>query len=477
MASQQEASFTGVEMSDVRPGAVVDIVTTDAIAKGQSHVYEVLTGIASPGAAGIVATGHQHDAEGSGAPIRIPLAQGVIDANLKGLDPLGLTASTGWQRFAYCPFFVPRGMTEVSVVLCARSAILEHLTRVVIEDTSLVELETPVHFARVVSGHYFETGTSGSYEARVQVTAGAWNVIRLDGWIGKSLPGADDDDDGPLIGSVEHIVHSWHVLPVDQAPAASFQARYPAAGTQWLDRAVFTLIDSAQAATDEGLDAHLLRELAQNDGLLRELCTGRGAGVATKAQRQLTGHRHADDGATDLDDSGLLVDLPLGSWGYGVVRRISGADTLRASADEVESAATVVGSWSGNIFAPILKNVSSTEVIAFHNFRLPALKRTHLTGTSKIKFAALIWSGSTGTVTVGVKIGDSAFSVVDVESTATSAASGRVLITGEVDAEIDGAATSVQLEQKATVRLRVSNAPAKAKDVAIYGLALALDAS
>ena len=477
MAVQQEATFTGVQMADVRPGSIVDVTTTDAIAKGQAHVYEVLTGIAAPNAAGIVATGHQHDADGNGALIRVPLAQGVLDVAMPGIASTQTGVTPGWQKFLDATFYVPTGFTEVSVVICGKGAFIPFTCRGVVQDELLADNFSPRPFQKVRADHYFNQASATTFEFRAVVVPGEMNTLVLQAWAGKSLPSADDDDDGPFMENLTQEIYSWHVLPVDKAPAVPVLAVDAEPGLQSLDRAVLTTFESTQSAVDEGLDAHFLREASQNDGLLRELCIGRAAGSGTSAHRQLTGHRHADNGASDLDDSGLLVDASLGAWSYGVVRRLAATDTARPSFDEVAASVTVANSWSGKIFAPVLGAVTSSTSVSRHHFRLPATKSSHLTGTSKIKFAVLVWKGDSTSISVTVQLTDYLGLNADLATTVASTATGRVLITGEIDAEIDGGAAATQDDQKARVALSCQAASAKSANFAVYGLALALVAA
>lgn len=478
MTILQEGTFGGVEANGTRPGSIVDNTTMHAIAKGQAFAYEATTGLAVPNAGSALATAHNHDAT-NGAPIRTPLAQGWLNAHLHAIPSDDLSVTPGWQPFLYGLVFVPEGFTEVSVLLVGEGIYVPQTVRAVLMDEStLVDLESPVHVERIAATHHFAPGNAQAWQARLQANEGEWHVLRLEAWAAKSLPGAADDDEGPFMEGMPRFVDSWHVLPVDQAPVAVAPAEYTEASddpTISLD-ADFVSFDDGELDVDEGLDAYALKEMNANTGRLHELITGRARGLQDDAGRLFEGHSHADDGASDLDDSGVLVDTALGSWAYGVVRRLGGVDTNRASYDEVAAAATISNSWSGNIFAPLLLATTSNITASFHHFRLPKTKRTHLTGTSKVKYAVLIWKGDTSTTTVGVAVGDDDFGVADTESTQSSTTAGRVLLTGEVDAEIDGLATSTQEAALASVRLRIQNSLAKTKNVAIYGMALALEA-
>ncbi len=478
MAVFQEATFGGVQAVEGRPGAFIKETTLQDIARGQAYAYEATTGQAVPNAGAISATPHVHDGT-NGALVRTPLWQSWLGASLPGVPAAAATVTPGWGRFVYVPVYVPNGFTELSLVLVGEGVHVPETVRATLLSTSLVENEEPVPVELLERGHHFDTNTlRQSFHCRLQANAGAVNVLRIEAWAGKSLPSSADDDNGPFMEQFARVIDSAHLLPVDQPPASVALAQYPATATDVLTKttADFVSFDAEEIDGDECLNPYLLKEQNANTGRLHELITGRARGLESEANRLFTGHNHADDGANDLDDSGALADVALGSWSYGVVRRIAATDTLRPSFDEEAPTPTVAGSWGGNIIAPVLQNTATNVEAQVHTFRLPSTKTTHLTGTSKIKYAVLVWKDDTTSTTFGVTVADADRSNADTESTQATTTAGRQLLTGEVDAEVDGLAATTQAALIATVRLRVQNASAKAENVALYGMCLWLEA-
>lgn len=469
MAILQEAAFSGVDANDARPNAIALTGVLESIAKGQAWVYESITGVAVPDAAGISAAPHIHDGT-DGALVRTPLASGVLEARLAQIVPTETSATPGWEKIVYVPFFVPAGFSEVSLVLVASGSNVGSTVRAVVEDTSFAGNEEPKNLTSAAA--YFAAEVFDSWEVRLAVNPGVVNILRIDAWAGKSLPGAAVDDDGPYTG--DKYLYTWQIVPVNNPHSEPVLALSPTIPQQLLSRGYLQSFDANYIQADKGLDTWVLRNMAQNDGLLRELLTGRPAGTASMAQRQRTGHRHADNGAADLDDSGALVDTSLGAWGYGVMRGTYGPDTGRIEVDEVRPTAITV--WTGRIIAPNLKATTSAITVALHCFRLPATLTSHLTGTSVLKFAVLLYSGTTDGIQIGVTIGDADFATLDSETVVSDSVSGVRLVTGEVDGEVDGSAALVQDDILCTVRLRAQAATAKTKTWGFYGLCLYLEA-
>lgn len=477
MAILQEATFGGVQAADGRPGAFIKETTLQAIAKGQAWAYEATTGQKVPNAGSISATPHVHDGT-DGALMRLPLFTAWLGASLPGVPANASTVTPGWGRFVYVPVPVPDGVTEVSLVLVGEGVHVPETVRATLLSSSLVENEEPVPVELLERGHHFDTYTERrAFHCRLQANAGEVNVLRVEAWAGKSLPSAADDDNGPYLEQFARVIDSVHLLPVDQPPAVVTPAQYPATTSDALSSsdADFVSFDDAEVQNDCALNPYLLKEMNANTGRLHELITGRARGLESEGNRLFVGHNHADDGASDLDDSGAGIFHNVGSWFYGVVRGISAADTNRPNFDEVAATPTSSGSWSGNIIAPVLTAVSSAETCAVHNLRLPSLKSSNLTGTSKLKYAVLLWKDDTDSTTVAVQMSDADGGSSDAATSSATTSAGRSLITGEVDAEVDGLATSTQDGLLAAVELVVQNSKAAANNVAVYGLCLWLE--
>ena len=481
MAILSEATFTGVDANNVRPGSVIREAFADNMAKGQAHAYEVTTGEAAPNAASITATPHNHHGSG-GAPLRVPLAQGVIDANLRGTPTsVTLTTGPGWAPFVLVPVFVPSGFTEVSVVLVGEGVQIPQTVRAQFLDIGFVAVADPVLMTLLPASHYFDVQRRQVFEARCTVNEGALLFLKVEAWDGKSLPDADDDDEGPFLEAFPRIVDSWHVLPVDSAPVPVIPWEEPESeDTSTTDsiNTSFTSFDAAEIQNDDGLNGYHLQEMNVNDGLLHELITGRPRGLLRTASRVYAGHNHADDGGNDLDNSGVHVDMSLGSWFFGVVRRVNTGDVTRLSDDEATSAPV----WSGGIIAPIMTNHASTATgfgveCCRLPFRLPAMVRSGgVESGSRIAYAVLARKSDTTNVTVYADVGDSTFSTIDSASSSSSSSSGLVVFAGTVDCSVDGLATTTQQGQEATLRIRALAATAKGQTISVYGVAIWLEA-
>lgn len=453
MAVKQSVTYQGIENNLTRPGSQSRTSALGNMAEDQAHLYEATFNKAVPDAASQVATGHRHDGA-LGALMRTPLATFQLDALLDPVAPSRTGTSTGWSAIVRTPFFVPEGITEVSLVYVssAEGAVyFPDTVRAYCQNTSFTDLEEPVAPVRRDTQHYLHVNRSGvsCFESRLQVSEGSVNVLIVEAWEGKSVPSANDDDIGPRMIFGDRIINTLLVLPVDQAPIRSLEWREPTvSSTKAAVASELTSFDGELFQDGLGVSSYHLVRMIQNDGLLWEGVTGRPAGSRSVAQRTHEGHNHADSASTSLDDGGDEIDMALGAWSYGTNRQFGAGDTFRGSFDQVNTPDITPGDFTGRIF--MLSNnpakfTASREVVR-HTFRLPRLQAASIAdGTGLVRVAALVYSDAGVRIQLSIQVHDTDESNSGTAETLTMGTGSDEfqVLTAVIDCDVAGAGSGL----------------------------------
>lgn len=470
MTILQNPTFQGTPHNEVRPGSGVRGSTVRRWLRDQAAVYEGITGKPVPHAPSIAATPHVHDGT-NGAIIRIPLAHGAFTVGLPRRQSILFDAGTyyeGFYPFEWRPFYVPKGITQVAVMVLMRRLETFETLRCTIQNELL----------GVIDQQTRETGVTrlpwqqppGDLQVGcwfMTVTPGAVNVLKLEAWDGYYQPGAVLADAPVGVPLPENRgVSGWAVVPVERAPQRIPAATRPsfADDVRVKTPSTFTSFDDHLVQNGRALPSYVLVKALQNDALLYERLTGRPAGA--RSAPTLEGHDHRGAG----DEFGVDIDHALGSWGYGTLRAPPvGASVAYSSAD-------VPGSYDNIWTAPCAVQLSmansspSTDYTLFqHRVRIPELDASHLAnGTGKLKFAALVYDAGVG-ATIKASMGDAEATSWDTVGSAAASGTGREVLV------IEGLECSRPREIN-SLRIQVRYSSKKDKAFGLYGTCLYYEA-
>lgn len=406
MAIIQSSTFTGVPANEARPGARAQVGThLKNIAKDQARAYEQVTGLKVPNSSTISATPHVHDGT-SGVIIPIPLSQQTICASLRSRDTAAYTDE--YAPFS-CPcFFVPAGVTSVRVLLHVDehtyASRLRDLFQFRTYDASLTQTDQ-------VGVHGYDNPYDGCYIlwADVDVTAGEVNVLWLMSWDGYYYPGSTER----LNEQRNRTIWGWTVLPSAGAYTSAsepyqFAERDVASGevvtpgdTQHIGAHAYTTMNDHMMTDDYGVSSYLLHGLSLNDALLFEKITGRAAGgqaLAHTNDENHAGHVHdGDTGYLNTDKGGAVMDQPLGSWSWGVLRNRD-ATTPPTGFLSHDASGGLDDRWGGRIHAArqhSLAHATTNYEFAELRFRLPEVANAaDVQAGGKLKFFAYVRNDS-----------------------------------------------------------------------------------
>jgi len=468
MVAEVNATFGGVETNAVRPRAYSSTATVKQIVKDINGTYERITDQPVPNGTGTkVATGHVHDGT-SGALIRMPLAGEVTDATFPRQLP---TVAGGWGSAIRAPFYVPAGMTTCKLILLTTtdwSATVKANTAT----AALVDNEAPQTGRYVAPGGRHDvavTGGNASIIFDLAVDPGAFNVLHVEVYDGFGL----DSENAAAIDDIRRLV-AWCIVPLlgetKNPPAPQTQRTTDGSPVQV---ATINGIASDMLADDLAISSAVVTWANQDCEAIEELLTGQpGARHATAIH---TGHNHVGNGVADLDDSGAEIDHVLGAWSYGVARRKTSIDTVRPSDDE-GAAPYDANPWGGRIFAPSKGAKAGASTLTKHLTRLPRLLTSSVTaGTGKVTAAVLVRLQSATSCTVTLQTFSTAVAGATL-SVVTSTAGLQLLTFTGIDCHLDGLSATVQVEGPIGLVVSAADSSATAKQLTIYGTALAVTA-
>ena len=371
MAVKQSASLTGVPDRDVRLSKPVVMQTLEDVASDQALCYEVLTGQKVPESSAIVATPHVHDGT-DGQIIPIPLAYGISNVRLNGMSASG---TPGYGKVVYTPFRCPPGVTKAVWIGLTHSLATADSLKVHLENSTLVQVE----MARVPGIGNDGIPVQGQFAMLTEVTTapGEVNVLSVEALDDYAVPPGRD-------------LLSWVLYPLQAEgsrgsppwlPPRVSTTRVKVPGlTQHLGAHAFTSMDAGFFTDKRSIHSWMLQGMTLNDALLYELATGRPAGdngTGHTNDRRYEGHTHG--GESDLDNTGALIEQPIGAWSYGVARASSGSSG-HMNHDAVDS--TYFNQWVGRIHAPtIVAGGTGDNTVAKHLHRLPALDEQYARDT------------------------------------------------------------------------------------------------
>ena len=464
MAVKQNSTFVGLEYRDLRPGRDVLMSQLEEVAGDQAAVYEAITGQKIPDASTISATPHVHDGT-DGEVIPLPLACGGPKATLSALA----TTNDKYQPVLHFPLFIPTGVSQVKFVGLSSGGEVAHFAQAGLTTNADGGFPSTQYETKKID----EVTGWTLWEMTLDVASeGAINVFRLEVW-----NGADDPDGNtPITGA--RSLEGWCIYPI-QAKIAPFTADEPIvalpyvapsvtdtsvrlpSGTQHLGSDAYTSFDQNRFTNKRSVDGHMLQGFALNDALNWELASGLPAGGNAEGHSNVNGggsisHAgHTHGGEADLENTGALIEQPLGAWALGVRR----APVASSGHFESDMESPPEYAWQGQIMAPCPRTDLSIVNVGEMLFRLPALDAQHALdtvggATTKIVGTILLYNGvfdevnvSTLYFTIKNISGGSAGTAVSVS---VPASTGFHLITmPEMDASGDPGSTG--LEQRVLI--------------------------
>lgn len=483
MARQINASFTGVQMNDVRPRAYATESDMQRMTGDQAHVYETLTNQPTPGAGATTVTGlHNHTVSDgtndTGALIRHPYLTSWINCRLFPREENITTAHPLFVPFFWTPVYVPPGTDVLLIGLgCGqgenrslRRDRLRILLYRVSGSTFNPEASDPFKFdlPRMSSPFYIDTDESGSGFEFISYavedsqmlapgfSAGGVYLVRIDAWDGANFNLWSDSENSASLEA--NYISSVVIAPVKQKP---LEAPY-----QWVESqqttgsaistpAEFQPVETDWVQDDRSINSAVLTNSSRNDSLLYEVTTGRPS--SNKSIPTHNGHNHADwapgstparGGTTDLDDVGKDISFNLGSWYYGCLKTpaLETRGVLYVDDDceynEGTSAAVLPPNgqqnvWGGRIIAPTFRTGAGSSgsmcTVSHHLFRLPAGTDANIGltgGASKISLTAFVWNQATNnTIEIEATILDENGLNPGTSVTASTNTAGRSILT------------------------------------------------
>jgi len=400
MAIRHSATATGLEANTIRPGAAAVRTQIQALADDQAFAWESLVDLVVPDGGSQLATGHIHDGT-TGAQIRIPLAQGRLNANLAPRDLAWAAAADdddpGYFPFVFTPVFVPAGVTSILIWVTVNSPVTAETLTASTYSASIVR--QTVYVQPQVAGPenfpWLNSGRPGIHVVfwRFAVNPGAINFVRIEAWDGHTMPGTDREDGAKI--PLQRRVTDWGCGDLKEPNPYPMEYRDPAGSSQLTTADIdlpanFSPMDDAVLPVDGAFSAWHSVFAVKNLAMLAEVCTGKAAGLLPQSAASFTGHTHG--AGTARNDSGADIDACLGAWAYGTIREPTNGAAGYANVHTADGSANV---WSGRIIAPTAKASTTKFELVQHRVRLPRGTDANLgiTGsTTKIKVAVLLWS-------------------------------------------------------------------------------------
>ncbi|WP_423855299.1 hypothetical protein [Aequoribacter sp.] len=406
-----------------------------------------------------------------------PLASGTVQAELVRRPIASAGNVEDWALFMQWPVFCGAGVDTVTLALTV-DADHSDTIRMGTLDSSLnavQELNAGSYFGP--GEHYLAQEDYGVIIREMSVTAGEVNVIKVEAWDAVSKPDAASDGEVPLIPD-SRVVRDYLVLAGSQTPTGVVKHEVSDAdpGDETVPTS-FTPVDDNQLQQDDPIGSYMLTTINQGTAALIESLTGQPSGANTSVT--VSGHVHADDAATDIDEAGEEIDMCLLSTPYGVARRIDNVDSEHMSSDEVgapEAAATLVN-WRGRIFAPTLRNTTSKIQLTSHGLYVPRSRSASLADSSgKINVYVLARDTSTDPITVFAETYDGSSTGTE-GSAATSGAGGLQMLTISGLDCYPGSGSDPVPADRLMLRIKVQPNKSSASAVhAVYGICVAFEA-